>query len=106
MLDRVSKIYLARWANNLKGCNARPMLAENSDLTIYSDALITGCGGLLNGVATRGPWKKTDKQRHTNELELLAALYSLKSFTSHLKGNYEKKKNSKRDSSLLLSILF
>ena len=31
---------------------------------------------------TRGPWSGQDRSRHINELELLTALYALKSFTS------------------------
>ncbi|KZS20361.1 Uncharacterized protein APZ42_012970 [Daphnia magna] len=85
-LDKVSKNNLAWWVNNLEACNGRPMLAADPDITIYSDASNSGWGGVLNGVSTRGPWTKSDQLRHINELELLAALFSLKAFTSELEG--------------------
>ncbi len=36
----------------------------------------------MNEVSSRGPWTLGDKNRHINELELLAALNGLKCFTS------------------------
>ncbi len=36
----------------------------------------------MNDVTAKGPWSEHDRDRHINELELLAALYALKSFTS------------------------
>ena len=35
-------------------------------------------------VSSRGPWTLSNKNRHINELELLAALNGLKSFTSQV----------------------
>ena len=86
LLDNGSKINLSWWVANLIKCNGKPMLAVDPDLTIYSDASNSGWGGVLNGVSTRGPWTEADRLRHINELELLAALYSLKAFTSQLEG--------------------
>jgi hypothetical protein len=40
-------------------------------------------GGVQNGVTTRGPWSEDDRDRHINELELLA-VFSLKAFTGNL----------------------
>ncbi len=42
-------------------------------------------GEVQNGVTTRGPWTEDDSHRHINELELLAALFSLKAFTGNLR---------------------
>ena len=86
LLDSDSKINLSWWVAKLIKCNGKPMLAVDPDLTIYSDASNSGWGGVLNGVSTRGPWTEADRLRHINELELLAALYSLKAFTSQLEG--------------------
>jgi hypothetical protein len=86
LLDSGSKINLSWWVANLTKCNGKPMLAVDPELTIYSDASNSGWGGVLNGVSTRGPWTEADRLRHINELELLAALYSLKAFTSQLEG--------------------
>ena len=36
----------------------------------------------MNDVTAKDPWSEHDRDRHMNELELLAALYALKSFTS------------------------
>jgi hypothetical protein len=49
---------------------------------MYFDASLSGWGGAaLNGASANGPWTSED-DRHKNELELLAALWALKSLTA------------------------
>jgi hypothetical protein len=47
------------------------------DLTIFSDASLSGWVALCNGITARGPWSAEDASRHINELELLAAFFAL-----------------------------
>ena len=49
---------------------------------IYLDAFLHGWGLTSDGVCSRGPWTGSDRLRHINELELLAAFYALKSLTA------------------------
>jgi hypothetical protein len=60
------------------------MSATDPDLTIFSDASLSGWGAVMNEVSSKGPWTLGDKNRHINELELLAALNGLKCFTSQV----------------------
>jgi hypothetical protein len=81
-LDEESISDLVWWASNVESSNGRPLSTVEPDLVIYSDASLSGWGAVLNGVAAKGPWTDRDRSRHINELELLAALFALKSFTS------------------------
>jgi hypothetical protein len=51
-------------------------------MTIFSDAFLSGWGAVCNGITARGPWSAKDAPRHINELELLAELFALQSFTA------------------------
>jgi hypothetical protein len=62
--------------------NGKAISASIPDLIIYSDASLSGWGAALNGASASGLWTSEDKSRHINELELLAALWALKSFTA------------------------
>jgi len=68
------------WVSSAESVNGRPFFPFEPDLTIFSDASLGGWGASCNGVTTRGPWTSADQDRHINELELLAAFYSLQSF--------------------------
>jgi hypothetical protein len=48
----------------------------------FSDAFLSGWGAVCNGITARGPWSAEDAPRHINELELLAELFALQSFTA------------------------
>lgn len=70
------------WVENLSASNGLCFLKQDPDLIIYSDASLQGWGFACDGVYSRGPWAGTDRLRHINELELLAAFYALKSLTA------------------------
>ena len=82
VLDEASRQDLEWWKDNLEMGSGKSIAVGNPDLTIYSDASLTGWGAALNGALARGPWKEEDRHRHINELELLAALFALQSFTA------------------------
>ncbi|KZS08158.1 Uncharacterized protein APZ42_027944 [Daphnia magna] len=86
-LDSKSKQDLVWWATNGIRSNGKPMSATEPDLIIYSDASLSGWGAVFNEVSTRGPWTLSDRNRHINKLELLAALNGLKAFTSRLRNS-------------------
>ena len=69
------------WISNLEKCNGRPIVSSTPDMIIYLDASLSGWGAALNTATVSGPWTAKDSSRHINELELLAALNALKSFT-------------------------
>jgi hypothetical protein len=50
------------------------------DITINSDASLSGWGGVSGEVATGGHWTPHEANHHINYLELLAAFFVLKSF--------------------------
>jgi hypothetical protein len=80
-LNAAAREDLLWWIRNLVKVNGRPMTAVDPDLVIYSDACLSGWGAVLNNSYARGPWTTLDRNRHINELELLAALHALESFT-------------------------
>jgi hypothetical protein len=73
---------LSWWKHNLAMVIGKAISASIPDLIIYSDASLSGWVAALNGASASGPWTSEDKNRHINELELLAALWALKSFTA------------------------
>lgn len=69
------------WAGNLSQMNGKRIFPQEVDLTIFSDASLNGWGALCNGITTRGPWRKKERESmHINELELLTAFNALVSF--------------------------
>lgn len=66
------------------------MLSDNSvynesfALTIFSDASKSGWGAYCTQDTTFGFWSTQERQRHINELELLAVLFALECFTQNL----------------------
>ncbi|KAI9565167.1 hypothetical protein GHT06_008943 [Daphnia sinensis] len=81
-LDEESISDLVWWTANVERTNGRPLSMLEPDLIIFSDASLSGWGAVLNGVPANGPWTERHRSRHINELELLAAIFALKSFTS------------------------
>ena len=52
------------------------------DITIYSDASLSGWGGVCNGITARGMWSHIEKQYHINYLEIFACFLVIKSLCS------------------------
>ncbi|KZS06357.1 Uncharacterized protein APZ42_030220 [Daphnia magna] len=68
------------WLSNLEVANGKVFFPKSPDIEICSDASLSGWGAVCNGVATRGPWTVEQLGLHINCLELLGALFALKSF--------------------------
>lgn len=60
------------------------LLPEPFSLEIFSDASLVGWGAACQGMRARGSWTPAERELHINELELLATLFALKSFTKGL----------------------
>ena len=57
----------------------------NCQLIVYSDASLTGWGGVFNSITTGGQWTEDESQNHINYLEILASFLTLKAFCSQIK---------------------
>ena len=68
------------WQKHLTQWNGRCLLSRSPDLIIETDASTTGWGASCQGMRTGGPWSQTERHKHINCLELLAALLAVKSF--------------------------
>ena len=81
-LSQEARTDLFWWATQLESANGKSFFPDNPDLVIFSDASLKGWGAVCEGSRTRGPWPLSDTHRHINELELLGALFALKTFTA------------------------
>lgn len=81
VLDDGSREDLLWWIENLPFIHGKPLSASDPDLVIFSDASRSGWGAYCGSSTVNGHWTASDRDRHINELELLAAFYSLKILT-------------------------
>ena len=70
------------WLDNLQISGA-PIRQDKFNLTITSNASMTGWGAHCNGKSTRGFWTLDQKKLNINNLELIAAFNGLKVFGRH-----------------------
>ena len=75
---------LSWWKVNLSIINGKAFWLTEPDIDKFSDASLSGWGASCDQVTLRGPWSPVEKERHINELELIAALYALQAFTAKL----------------------
>ncbi|XP_071578071.1 uncharacterized protein [Temnothorax nylanderi] len=69
------------WEENIPG-SSNPIRQDNYKLEIFSDASTTGWGVFSEGERAGGFWTENEQKLHINRLELIAALFALKSFAS------------------------
>ena len=72
------KLDLIWWEANILTSSA-PIRRVPSEINLFSDPSGNAWGGVRGTEKTGGMWSNNDKTRHINELELLAALFTLKS---------------------------
>ena len=60
------------------------------DIEVTTDASKIGWETVGLGETTQGLWSESEKLRHKNELEMLAAHFALRCFKSHIKGKHVK----------------
>ena len=68
------------WNNHMLKWNGKSLIKKEIDLTIDSDASLTGWGAHCSYQSTGGAWSCQEATMHINCLELLAAILAVKSF--------------------------
>lgn len=69
------------WISGVDYISGRPILFLSPEISIYSDASLTGWGAVCLDSKTGGPWTEEEREKHINYLELLVALRALQCFT-------------------------
>ena len=82
-LSPESREELVWWDTHMKDWNGKTLLRRQIDLTIDSDASLTGWGAACQDQRTGGPWSLEERQMHINCLELLAATLAIQTFAKH-----------------------
>ncbi|EZA52177.1 hypothetical protein X777_08690 [Ooceraea biroi] len=72
------------WRRNIPS-SSNPIRQGNYTRKIFSDASTTGWGAFCDGHKARGFWTEREQKFHINRLELLAALFAIKSFAKEIK---------------------
>ncbi len=72
------------WVENMSKWNGKALLKRQVDLTIDSDASLSGWGATCGNQRTGGPWSSEERHMHINCLELLAATLAVQTFTKNL----------------------
>ena len=86
-LSSESRDDISWWVTNLPTA-FKHVTTGNPAIEITTDASKLGWGAFCNGQSAQGMWSPIEKQKHINELELLAAYFGLKSFLPLLKGKH------------------
>ena len=74
-----------QWWLNTVNISFCPILSPDPDLIITTDASVTACGAVCDGIRTGGAWSHHEANHmHINELELLAAFFGLKTFAKEM----------------------
>ena len=68
------------WTQHSATHNGQPLRILRWDLTIESDASLTGWGASCSGKDAGGPWTQEERVHHINLLELKAAFLALNTF--------------------------
>ena len=68
------------WIESINQWNGKSMIRPSPDMTITTDASMTGWGAHCGEEKTQGLWTEEEKKLHINALELKAVLFALKSF--------------------------
>ena len=75
------------WVTNLHIAN-KNITTDNPAIEMTKDVSKLGWGTVCNGKSAQGMWSFVEKQKHINELELLAVYFGVKSFLPLLKGKH------------------
>lgn len=83
------KCELKWWIDNVH-TQYRSIDKGNPQLTIQTDASLSGWGAVCNSIQIGGRWTSLEKTKHINELELLAILFSLQAFKIQVNNKHVK----------------
>ncbi|XP_074612234.1 uncharacterized protein LOC141866599 [Acropora palmata] len=89
ILSDMARSDLHWWIENITDAS-NTAVRGNCQLIVYSDASLTGWGGVFNSITTGGQWTEDESQNHINYLEILACFLTLKAFCSQIKNCHEK----------------
>ena len=64
------------------------MMTQGPDLIMETDASLMGWGAVCRGIRTGGLWSQLESKNHINYLELLAAMFAVKSFAKDRKDDH------------------
>jgi len=89
-LSDMAKSDLHWWIENIT-TTSNQTTHGNPQLTVHSDASLTGWGGgVLNDLFTGGQWSEDESKNHINYLEILACFLTLKALCSDLQNSHVK----------------
>ena len=74
------------WQEQLLKWNGKLLKQKPDQVTISSDASLSGWGAVCKGTRTGGAWSEQEQTMHINCLELLAATLSVKAFLKDTSG--------------------
>ena len=69
ILNKISKINLKWWVQNVKLCNGRALIQPSAEVLIQTDASIKGWVATCNGISTERMWSAQDMKNHMYVLE-------------------------------------
>ena len=78
-LTKGAKLEIEWWLENIDGTD-NDIYVPNPDMALYTDASMTGWGGVLGQHNTNGYWLEKEQHLHINVLELRAIKFSLLAF--------------------------
>ncbi|XP_063975229.1 uncharacterized protein LOC135161513 [Diachasmimorpha longicaudata] len=81
-LDKISQTDLAWWTKNIPNA-INSIKCFNPTMEMFTDASTSGWGAYCNGIRTNGFWRKDERIKHINELELIAVIMGLKSLVGY-----------------------
>ena len=70
------------WMEHIRDWNGRAIISPSPDLTIETDASLSGWGAVLEDQKIGGVWNPEEAKLHINVLELKGALFAVRSFAS------------------------
>ena len=74
------------WISNIKDWNGRAIITPSPDLTIETDASLSGWGAAMQNHRIGGAWSPEEASLHINVLELRGALFAVRAFAMERTG--------------------
>ena len=89
ILSDMARSDLYWWIENITD-TSNTAAHGNCQVIVYSDASLTGWGGVFKSITTGGQWTEDESQNHIYYLEILACFLTLKAFVSQIKNCHVK----------------
>ena len=88
-LSDLARSDLHWWIENITDAS-NTAVRGNCAVIVYSEASLTGWGGVFNSITTGDQWTEDESQNHINYFEILACFLTLKAFCSQIKNCHVK----------------